>query len=414
MGEQYSFVPTATLRPQPIPINTKIVVVGTPQILRLLQAFDEEFRRYFKITADFDTVMDRTPENMAKYAAFVALRCRDGNLKPFHKTAVAHLIDYSSRLVEHQEKLTTRFMNISDIISEANYWAGADNHDVVTSDHVTKAIAQRKYRSNLTEERLRELIEEGTIRIAMDGKAVGQVNGLAVLALGDYAFGKPSRITARVSLGRGQVINVERETHMSGRIHDKGFMILTGYLQGKYGQDKPLSLQASIGFEQTYAEVEGDSASSAELYALLSELSRLPIAQGIAVTGSVNQTGDVQAVGGATYKIEGFFDLCVAMGLTNAQGVVVPKDNLKNLVLKREVIEAVETGRFHIYGVSTVDEGIEVLTGVPAGEIQEDGTYPEGTVHFLVERRLGDMARKVREYARSQEKDSDSQGDRPM
>jgi lon-related putative ATP-dependent protease len=409
IGEQYGPLPSETLRPQPIPINTKIIVVGTPEILRTLQMVDEDFRRYFKVTADFDTLMDRNRENLAKYAAFVSARCRDSNLRPFHNTAVARVIDYSVRLVGHQEKLTTRFMNVAEIITEAHYWAGMDGADTVMGDHVVKAIDQRQYRSSLMEDRLRELIEEDTIRIATEGRALGQVNGLAILSSGDYVFGKPSRITARVSLGRGQVVNVERETRMSGRIHDKGFLILTGYLQGKYGQDKPLSLSASIGFEQTYSEVDGDSASSTELYALLSELSGLPIAQGTAVTGSVNQNGDVQAVGGATQKIEGFFDICKAKGLTDNQGVVVPRDNVRNLVLKEEVIEAVRDNKFHIYGVSTIDEGIEVLTGVPAGEPQEDGTYPEGTVHYLVEKRLTEIAIKVKEFGRTQDKDANDQ-----
>jgi predicted ATP-dependent protease len=257
---------------------------------------------------------------------------------------------------------------------------------------------------------LRELIEDGTIHISTEGRALGLVNGLAVVSLGDYAFGKPSRITARVSLGRGQVLNVERETQMSGKIHDKGFMILTGYLQGKYGHDKPLSLHASIGFEQTYSEVDGDSASSTELYALLSVLSGLPIDQGTAVTGSVNQAGDVQAIGGAIHKIEGFYEVCKAKGLTRKQGVVVPSDNRRHLLLNEEVIESVKAGDFHIYSVSTVDEGIEVLTGVPAGELQEDGTYPEGTVHYMVERRLREMAEKARAYSRSEEPGAESDG----
>ena len=405
IGEQYSPLPSATMRPEPIPVNTKVIVVGTPDVLQMLRAVDEDFRRYFKVTADFDWLMDRTPENMRKYAAFVAARVRDSGLRPFDKTAVAGVIDYSSRLVEDQNKLTRKFLDVADIITEANYWAGAGKRDAVTHEDVHKAIDQRKYRASLTEERMQEFIEEGTIHIATDGSAVGQVNGLAVLSLGEHQFGKPSRITARASLGRGQLVNVERETKMSGRIHDKGFMILTGYLQGKYGRDKPLSLSASIGFEQTYSEVDGDSASSTELYALLSELSGLPISQGTAVTGSVNQNGEVQAIGGAIYKIEGFFDLCKARGLDRKQGVMVPRDNLKNLVLKDEVVQAVLDGLFHIYGVSTIDEGIEVLTGVPAGEAGEDGLYPDGTVHQLVEKRLQEMARVARDFAKADEDD---------
>ncbi len=399
MGEQFSLLPTSNLRPKPIPVNAKIVIVGTPDILRLLQALDEDFRRYFKVVAHFDTVMQRSPENVAKYAAFVAARSREGGLKPFHKTAVARVIDHSSRLAEHQDKLTTRFMDVVDILTEANYWAGAAESSVVMGGHVEKAIEQRRYRSSMTEDRLRELIEDGTIHISTVGEYTGQVNGLAILALGDAVFGKPSRITARVSLGRGQFVNVERETKLSGKIHDKGFLVLTGYLRGKYGRDKPLSLNASIGFEQSYSEVDGDSASSAELYALLSAISGIPIAQGIAVTGSVDQNGNVQAIGGATQKIEGFFEVCKAKGLTNRQGVIVPRDNLKHLTLNDEVVVAVEEGRFHIYGVSTIDEGIEVLTGIPAGERKEDGAYPDGTVHHLVELRLTEMARAAREFA---------------
>ena len=308
IGEQYSPLPSSTLRPQAIPINARVIMVGTPDVLRMLQVADEDFHRYFKVAAEFDTVMDRTSENLAKYASFVAARCEQKGMRPFHTSAVARVIDYSSRLVEHQRKLTTRFMDIAKIITEANYWAGKDESDTVMGEHVKKAIDQRHCRASLTEDRVRELIEDGTIHIATEGERVGQVNGLAVLALGEHSFGKPGRITARVSLGRGQLMNIEREARMSGRLHDKGFIILTGYLQGKYGQDKPLSLQASIGFEQSYSEVDGDSASSTELYALLSRLSGLPLAQGIAVTGSVNQNGDVQAIGGATQKIEGFFD----------------------------------------------------------------------------------------------------------
>ena len=400
IGEQYSPLPSTTLRPQPIPVNCKIVLVGSPGLSHLLRAGDEDFQRYFKVTADFDTLMERNTENMGKYAAFVAARCRDSGLRPFHNTGVARIIDYSSRLVEDQGKLTTRFMDVADMITEANYWAGKDNSDVVAAEHVDKAIDQRHYRLSLPEERLNELIETGTIHISTEGKAVGQVNGLAVISIGDYVFGKPSRITARASLGKGQVVNVERETRMSGRIHDKGFLILTGYLNGKYGQDKPLSLSASIGFEQTYSEVDGDSASSTELYALLSAISGLPILQGIAVTGSVNQSGEVQAIGGATYKIEGYYDVCKAKGLNGAQGVMIPSDNIRNLALKDEVINAIASGKFKIYAVSTIDEGIEVLTGVPAGERREDGTYPEGTVHQLVEQRLLEMAEKVRRFGR--------------
>ena len=409
IGEQYSPLPSATLRPQPIPIDAKVILVGSPDLQRLIRMGDEDFRRYFKVTAEFDTLMDRTPENMSRYASFVAARCSEASLRPFDRTGVARVIDYSSRLVEDQEKLTTRFMDISDIITEADHWAGQAGSQVVAAEHVKKAIEQRQYRSSLTEDRLRELIEDGTIHIATEGRATGQVNGLAIYSTGDYSFGKPSRITARVSMGRGQVINVERETQMSGKIHNKAFMILTGYINGKYGQDRPLSLAASIGFEQTYSEVDGDSASSTEVYALVSELSGLAIDQGIAVTGSVTQAGEVQAIGGATRKVEGFFDLCKAQGLTGTQGVMIPRDNVRNLMLREDVIEAVRDGRFHIFAVSSIDEGIEVLTGVSAGERHDDGTYPEETVHYLVEKQLEEMAKRARELGRARDRDSDEE-----
>ena len=310
-------------------------------------------------------------------------------------------MDHSSRLVEHQGKLTTRFMTISDVMTEADHWAKQDASAVVTAQHVTKALQQSRYRSALTEDRLQEMIDDGTIHIATEGAVTGQVNGLAVLSTGSHTFGKPSRITARVSVGRGQVTNIERETKLSGRIHDKGFQILKGYVNGKYGTKKPLSLSASIWFEQTYSKVDGDSASSTEIYALLSGLSRAPIDQGLAVTGSVNQTGEVQAIGGASLKIEGFFDVCVARGLTGTQGVMIPSDNVKNLVLHERVDTAVKGGQFHIYAVSHVDEGIEVLTGVPAGQPDEEGVYPEGSIHARVEERLVQMARTAKQFAKS-------------
>ncbi len=410
MGEQYSPLPSSTLRPMPIPVDAKIIIVGTPDVLMLLQALDEDFQRYFKVTADFDTLMERTPENIAKYAAYISGRRHEAGLRPFHKTAVARVIDHSSRLAQHREKLTTRLMDVADTVTEANYWAGVSQADTVTGEHVKQAVEQRRYRSSLTEDRMQELIREGVIRISTDGEAVGQVNGLAVISLGDFSFGKPSRITARVALGRGQLVNIERETKLSGKIHDKGFMTLAGYLQGKYGYDKPLSLRASISFEQSYSGVDGDSASSTELYALLSAISGLPLAQGIGVTGAVNQYGDVQAIGGATQKIEGFFAVCKSKGLTNRQGVIVPRDNLKHVVLNDEVVVAVAAGQFHIYGVATVDEGIEVLTGVPAGEWQQEGGYPDGTVHARVEQRLTEMAQSVQEFDRDFDRETPPTG----
>ncbi|MDA0770879.1 MAG: ATP-binding protein [Chloroflexi bacterium] len=413
IGEQNSPMPSSTLRPQAIPINAKVVMVGSPQLIQMLRAADEDVRRYFKVNADFDTAMDRNEENEKKYASFVASRSNGKTLLPFHKTAVAKVIDYSSRLVENQEKLTTRFMEIADVLTEANYWAGKAGGSLVMGEHVTEAIKHKRYRLSLTEDHLQELIENGTIHISTDGKSVGQVNGLAVYSMGDYAFGKPSRISARVSLGRGQLVNIERETQLSGKIHNKGFMILTGYMNGQYGQDKPLSLSASIGFEQTYSEIDGDSASSTELYSLISALSGMPLDQGIAVTGSVNQAGEVQAIGGATFKIEGFFDVCKAAGFTGSQGVMVPKDNVKNLMLNEDVAQAVSEGKFHIYAVRTIDEGLEVLTGVAAGERQEDGSFPKGTVHHAVEARLEEFSRKARAFAGSDNEENHSSDAEP-
>ena len=306
------------------------------------------------------------------------------------------MLDHSSRLVGNQTKLTTRFMSVSDVLTESDYWAGKSGCDTVELGHVQTALQQREYRASLADERIRESIENDTIRIDTQGEVVGQLNGLAVYYLGEHNFGRPSRVSARVSVGNGRVINIDRETRMSGRIHNKGFLILNGYLQGKYGRNRRLSMSASIAFEQSYSQIEGDSASSTELYALLSALSGLPIRQGIAVTGSVDQSGEVQAIGGATPKIEGFFKICQSRGLTGSQGVMIPKDNVRNLVLTAEVVEAVRDSKFHIYAISTIDEGIEVLTGVEAGDLNGDGEYPEGTVHHLVEQRLREMARRDR------------------
>ena len=407
IGEQYSPIPTSTLTPEPIPLNVKILMVGTPHIFQMLQTVEEDFRRFFKVKADFDISMVRTTESIRFYAAFICNRCRDGEIRPFHKTAVAKMVQYSSRLVEHQGKLTTRFIDIADLITEANHWAAQDGKSpVVTGEHISKAIDERIFRSNLPEERIHELINDGTIKIDTMGEVIGQVNGMSVLNMGDHTFGRPLRITTRTSLGRGQIAHIDQQTQMTGRIHNKGFLILTGYLMGKFGQDRALSFRSTIGFEQTYDEVEGDSASSAELYALLSSLSGLPINQGIAVTGSVNQRGHVQAIGGATFKIEGFFDVCKAQGLTGSQGVMIPKDNIKNLVLNDEVTQAARDGKFAIYAVSTVEEGIEVLTGVPSGEPDTEGEYPEGTVYYQIAKRLEYLASKAKEIsARSDSRD---------
>lgn len=399
-GEQYGPIPTTTLKPEPIPVNVKVVMIGTPYVLQMLQGGDEDFRKLFKVKAEFDLSMDRTDENTRFYSAFISNQCRDGGMRPFHKTAVAKVLQYSSRLVERQDKLTTKFIDISDLITEANYWAGERGESlVVTEGDIIKAIDERTFRSNLPEERIYDLINDGTIKIDTDGVVIGQVNGMSVLSIGEHTFGRPLRITTQTSLGRGQIAHIDRETQMTGRIHNKGFLILTGYLMGKFGKDRFLNFRSTIGFEQTYDEVEGDSASSAELYALLSSLSGLSINQGIAVTGSINQRGDVQAIGGVTYKIEGFFNVCKARGFTGNQGVVIPRDNIRNLVLRDEIADAVRDGRFTVYAVSSVDEGIQILTGVPAGEPDATGEYPVGTVNYEIVQKLDYLASQAKETA---------------
>ncbi len=400
IGEQLSAEPAATIRPEPIPLDVKVVLVGNPLIYYLLYYLDEDFRRLFRVKADFDVTMDRTADHLRAYAAFVAARSRESGSMPFHRTAVARLADYGSRLVEDQAKLTTRLLEVGDVIAEASYWAAQAGSRYVLPEHVDRAIAQREYRANLIEQRAREAIDRGFVVVDTRDAIEAQVNGLSIVQLGEYYFGLPSRITARTAFGPGRVVNVERESKLSGPIHSKGFMILAGYLTAKYGQNKPLALTATITFEQTYDEVEGDSASSTELYALLSSLAGVPLKQGLAVTGSVDQLGRIQAVGGVTRKIEGFFDVCKARGLTGDQGVLVPAANLPNLVLRDDVVEAVRKGQFHVYAVRTIDEGLELLTGLPAGELRPDGTYPEGTVNYLVDKKLQRYAELARELGR--------------
>jgi lon-related putative ATP-dependent protease len=394
LGEQYSAIPVATLNPEPIPLDVKIVLVGNPMVYHLLRRADEDFRKLFRVKSDFSVDMARSDDCVRLYARFISSRVRDEQLRPFDKGAVARIVEHGCRLAEHQGRLSTRFIDIADLLSEADFWAGKDAA-VVRAEHVEQAIEQRVYRSNLIEERVQEAIEEGTILIDTGAAVVGQVNGISVYDLGDYRFGRPSRITARVSLGRGQVVNIEREINMSGRIHSKGFAILNGYLHGRYAQDRPLALTASIGFEQTYDEVEGDSASAAELYALLSALSELPIRQGIAVTGSVDQRGEVQAVGGLNEKIEGFFAVCKAQGLTGEQGVIIPRSNVKHLMLRNDVRAAARDGTFHVWAISNIEEGVELLLGRPAGAPGARGRYPPGSLNRLVVDRLARMSRRL-------------------
>jgi lon-related putative ATP-dependent protease len=397
-GERLGFIATKGLRPVPIPLSVKVILIGNPLLYHMLYMSDRDFKELFKVKADFDIYMDRTEENMRKYAAFICTFCRKEKLKHLDASAVAKVIEYGSRLAGDQRKLSTRFADIADVIREANFYTSQDSVKYVTRNHVRKAIEEKLYRSNLIQEKIQEMIRRAVLLIDTEGEATGQVNGLSVISLGDFAFGRPSRVTASTGLGREGVIDIEREAKLGGRIHSKGVMILSGYLTEKYARDKPLSLSARLVFEQSYEEVEGDSASSAELYTVLSALSGLPIKQGIAVTGSVNQKGEIQAIGGANEKIEGFFEVCKAKGLTSQQGVIIPESNVQNLMLKDEVVEAVKAGNFHIYPVKTIDEGIEVLTGVKAGLRRSDRTFDEKTVNHRVDKRLKEMADKLREF----------------
>ncbi len=396
MGEQYGLIAMATLKPEPIPIQVKVILIGNPYLYHLLLQYDEDFHKLFKIKADFATDMPRDWENELNLARFISSQCQREKLRHFDAGAVARVVEYSSRLAEDQRKLTTRFNEIVEVLFEADAWAAAEGTPLVMATHVSKAIVEKRKRSNRLEERLLQHFTDGTILLDVTGEVVGQINGLSVLHLGDYQFGKPSRITVSTYPGERGVVHIEREAKMSGQIHTKGVLILGGYLGYKYGVHGPLSLTASVVFEQSYEGVDGDSASSTELYAILSSLAGLPIKQGLAVTGSVNQRGEIQPVGGVTAKVEGFFRVCQLKGLTGEQGVLIPYQNVPNLNLVDEVVEAVRNGQFHIYPVHTVDEGIEILTGVPAGKADARGRYPRNTVHYMVTQALRAYQIRVR------------------
>lgn len=371
ISSQYGFLSISSLKPEPIRLSVKVILIGTPYLYYLLYNYDEDFSKLFKVKVDFNEEMELNEENIRKLSSFIKTHCIEDNLKPFDKTAVARVIEYSTRLSEDQNKLSTRFNEIVEVLYEADAWATLEGSEVVTEEHVKKAIEEKIKRVNKLEEKMLEYFKKDIYLVEVTGERVGCVNGLAVIDLGDYEFGKPSKITVTTYPGEEGVVNIERESKMSGRIHDKGVMILTGYLGSKFAKDFPLTLSARIVFEQSYEGVEGDSASSTELYALLSSLSDVPIKQGIAVTGSVNQFGEIQPVGGVTHKIEGFYKVCKEKGLTGDQGVIIPYQNVSNLVLSDEVIEAVEKGLFHIYSVKTVEEGMEILTGRSFEEIYE-------------------------------------------
>jgi ATP-dependent Lon protease len=392
-------VSTARMKPQPIQCQVKVILIGDDYLYNLLYFLDDDFKKIFKIKAEFDSEMEKNQKTIEDYTRFIRKICDEDKLRPVDKTGIAAVVEFGARLAGKQKKLSTRFHLIADVIREADYWARESGKSLITREDVEKAIRERVERVNLIERKIQEMIDEGIILIDTEGAVVGQVNGLAVYDTGELTFGKPTRITARTSTGRAGVINIEREAGLSGRTHNKGVLILSGYLRGKYAQNKPFALSASIAFEQSYSGVDGDSASSTEAYAILSSLSGLPLRQDLAVTGSINQKGEIQPIGGVNEKIEGFFEVCKARGLTGTQGVIIPYQNVKNLMLKEEVVQAVAEGKFHIYPIKTVDEGMEILTGVRAGERLADGTYEPGTINALVDARLLELNRVWEEFS---------------
>lgn len=405
--EQYRAISTATLRPEAIPLDVKVILTGNPMIYYMLYNLDQEYRELFKVKADFDSIMERTVENVKKYTGFIALKCKQEKLLPFDRSGVERIIEYSSRLADNQDKLTARFTDVADLMMEAHYWATKDSQKIVNGAHVEKAIKEKAYRHRKLDDRLQELMLNDTLIIESSGQRVGQINGLAVLGMGDYMFGKPSRITARTFAGKAGVINIERETKMSGKIHEKAVLIITNYLWSKYALNKPISLSASLTFEQLYEMIEGDSASCAELYVILSSLAQVPIKQNFAITGSMDQNGDVQPIGGINEKIEGFFDLCSSRGLDGTQGVIMPTRNIKNLMIKKDVVDAVKEGKFSIYPIDHVEDGIELLMGIPAGTPDKDGKYPEGSLNYLVVKRLDEISEALKEKEKKEKPEAE-------
>ncbi len=400
-GQMLSLISTVSLEPEDIPLNVKVVLCGEPLLYYLLSAYDPEFPALFKVAADFDDTMTRDDQSHQGYARLLATICRREKLLPLERAAVARVIEHGSRLAADAEKLSIRLETLVDLLREADFFAGEAGKPVVSAAQIQEAIDAQIHRADRLREHSHEAIHRNIVLLDTAGQKTGQINALSVLQLGSFAFGRPTRITARVRLGAGKLVDIEREVELGGPLHSKGVLILSGYLQSRYAIDKPLSLAASLVFEQSYGGVDGDSASSAELYALLSALAEVPIKQSYAVTGSVNQLGQVQAIGGVNEKIEGFFDICQARGLTGEQGVLIPEANLKHLMLRQDVVVAAEAGRFAVYPVATIEEGIELLTGMPAGVRDAAGQFPVGTVNKLVEDRLTAFAEARRDFAKS-------------
>jgi predicted ATP-dependent protease len=388
----------SALKPEAIAINVKVILIGDRELYEMLYDYEEDFRKIFKVRVEFDEEMAMSDGVIAEYAGRLRALSEKENLYPFDRGAFAAMLEYGVRQAGRRNKVTARFIEIADLAREAHYDAAAKGESVVRAAHVRGALSSKMERHNLIETRIREMIQEGTLLVDVSGTRVGQVNGLSVLEIGGYSFGKPVRITATAALGKAGLINIEREANLSGRFHDKGVHIIAGYLRSRFAQDKPLSLAASICFEQSYSGVDGDSASSTEIYALVSALSNLPLRQDIAVTGSINQQGDIQAIGGVNEKIEGFFDVCRIKGLSGTQGVMMPESNVEDLMLREDILDAVAAGKFHIWPVSKIEQGIEILTGCTAGQKKSDGKFEEGTVFALMDERMRDMARTLKEF----------------
>jgi lon-related putative ATP-dependent protease len=412
LGELYGIFSTRTIRPEPIPLDIKIVLTGDSYLFELLHFYDDRFQKLFKVKAHMDDRMERQEAAIVQSARMIGSFCSEQNILHLDRTGVARVLEYGMERTEDRDKLTLELGDISDLIRESNYFANLDKTDLIRREHVEQAIQKRIFRSNLIEERIRELVEKDIFWIETDGSIVGQINGLSIFMTGDYEFGKPNRITASVSVGRDGVIAIERESKMSGNLHTKGIMILTSFLKERFGHNKPISLTATLCFEQSYGLVEGDSASSTELFALLSALAKVPIYQGIAATGSVSQKGEIQPVGGVTRKVEAFFDICKYKGLNGRQGVIIPAKNIRNLMLKQELINSVKAGKFHLWPISTIEEGIEILTGMKSGSIQTDGTYPDGTLFRKADERLIEIAEIVKKFGEEEEeKDGEESGE---
>jgi lon-related putative ATP-dependent protease len=403
LGEQLGLITTKSLRPEPIPLKLKVILIGNPWIYQLLYSYDEDFHKHFKIKADFDWEMKRTPDHVDQLIAFIRNYCEREKIPPLHNTAVARLIEYTAELAGHKNKLSLQVKELADIIKEARFWAGRNDHSTIHGDDVEKAINEKIFRSDLFEEKMQDHIQEGMLFIETSGSVVGQINGLSVYMLGDYAFARPSRITATISLGREGVVAIERESKLSGNLHTKGVMILTSFLRSRFAKDKPLTLSAHLTFEQSYGMVDGDSASAAELIALLSCLAEVPLAQNIAMTGSVSQRGEFQPIGGVNWKIEGFYKVCQAKGLDGSHGVIIPQANVQQLMLKQEIVDAVRAGTFHVWAARYVDEAMEILTGLPAGKPLPTGGFEADSINFRVDQKLREMMEISRKFMKEEE-----------